>query len=122
MAPEAAGRLSLGDPVHFGRQLLPAARPLRRQHRRRRRPRRRQRAAIRAQSGDRAAGRCLVSIFPSTDIRYNFIRDEFFLPLNLEVGKSWGPVVASLEGGVGIIHGDHPPYDWKLEARLGFRF
>lgn len=67
-------------------------------------------------------GDAYVSIFPSTDIRYNFVRDEFFLPLNLEVGKSWGRIVASLEGGVGVISGDNPPYDWKLEFRLGFRF
>lgn len=67
-------------------------------------------------------GRAYFSIFPSADIRYDFERDEFFLPLNLEVGKSFGRVVASLEGGVGLISGENPPYDWKLEARIGFRF
>ena len=67
-------------------------------------------------------GEAYVSIFPSTDIRYNFVHDEFFLPLNLEAGKSWGRLVVSVEGGVGLISGDHPPYDWKLEGRMGLRF
>ncbi|HUD28029.1 MAG TPA: hypothetical protein VMQ93_04095, partial [Novosphingobium sp.] len=63
-----------------------------------------------------------VTIFPSTDIRYNFRTDAFFLPVNLEVGKQWGRVVASLEGGAAVISGDGAPYDWKLEARVGYRF
>lgn len=67
-------------------------------------------------------GEAYVSIFPSTDIRYNFVHDSFFLPANLEVGKQWGRVVASLEGGAKLIGDEHAPYDWKLEARLGVRF
>lgn len=67
-------------------------------------------------------GEAYVSIFPSTDIRYDFRTDELFVPVNLEVGKQWGRVVASLEGGAAVISGDEAPYDWKLEARLGYRF
>lgn len=67
-------------------------------------------------------GNAYVSFFPSTDIRYNFVRDELFVPINVEVGKEWGKLVASLEGGAGVIKGDHPPYDWKVEGRLGLRF
>lgn len=67
-------------------------------------------------------GRSYLSIFPSYDVRYNFVRDEFFVPLNLEVGKEWNRIVFSLEGAVGVIKGDRPPYDWKMEARVGFRF
>jgi hypothetical protein len=67
-------------------------------------------------------GRAYFSIFPSTDIRYNFEQDEFFLPLNLEVGKEWDRIVVSAEGGVGLISGERPPYDWKVEARVGLRF
>jgi len=63
-----------------------------------------------------------VSIFPSTDIRYNFVRNRFFLPANLEIGKSWGRVVGSLEGAAAVINGDEGPYKWKLEGRVGFRF
>jgi hypothetical protein len=67
-------------------------------------------------------GDAYLSIFPSTDIRYDFENDEFFLPLNLEVGKEWDRIVVSLEGGVGVISGDNAPYDWKLEGRVGLRF
>jgi len=67
-------------------------------------------------------GKAYVSLFPSTDIRYNFIHDELFIPLNMEVGKQWGSLVTSLEGGVGLTNGEHRPYDWKLDARIGIRF
>ena len=63
-----------------------------------------------------------VSFFPSTDIRYDFVRHQFFLPANIEVGKEWGRWVASVEGGKALIKGDRPPYDWKIEGRLGLRF
>lgn len=67
-------------------------------------------------------GDAYFSIFPSADIRYDFESDEFFLPLNLEIGKEWNRLVVSLEGGVGVIAGDSAPYDWKLEGRVGLRF
>ncbi|NYT42256.1 hypothetical protein HZY97_15900 [Sphingomonas sp. R-74633] len=67
-------------------------------------------------------GKAYFSIFPSTDIRYDFKTKSFFLPLNLEVGKKWGRLVTSLEGGVGLIEGNAAPYQWKVEARIGLRF
>lgn len=67
-------------------------------------------------------GKAYVSLFPSTDFRYNFIRHEFFAPVNLELGKQFGRIVTSIEGAVGVIEGDHPPYDWKVEARVGLSF
>lgn len=67
-------------------------------------------------------GDAYFSIFPSTDIRYNFERKTFFLPVDLEVGKEWGRFVASVEGAAGIISGNSPPYDWKAEVRIGYRF
>lgn len=63
-----------------------------------------------------------VSIFPSTDFRYDFTRDELFVPADIEVGKEWGRMVWSLEAAAGIIKEDHPLYDWKVETRLGWRF
>ena len=63
-----------------------------------------------------------ISFFPSADIRYNFVRDEWFVPVNVEVGKEWGRLVTSVEGAAGVIKGDHPPYDWKIEGRVGLRF
>lgn len=67
-------------------------------------------------------GKAYLSIFPSADIRYDFNSKSFFLPANLEVGKKWGRLVTSLEGGVGVIKGDADPYQWKVEARIGLRF
>jgi len=67
-------------------------------------------------------GEAYVSIFPSTDMRYNFVKNRFFLPANLEIGKSWGRVVGSVEGAAALINGDEGPYKWKLEGRVGFRF
>lgn len=67
-------------------------------------------------------GKTYVSIFPSADIRYDFVNDELFVPVDLEVGKEWGRIVASVEGAAGIVKDDHRPYDWKVETRLGYRF
>lgn len=63
-----------------------------------------------------------VSIYPSTDMRYDFERDEVFIPFDVEVGKEWGAWVASVEGSVGLVTEEHAPYDWKVEARLGRNF
>jgi hypothetical protein len=67
-------------------------------------------------------GEAYVSFFPSTDVRYDFRTKSFFLPANLEIGKKWGRLVTSLEGGVGVIKGDADPYQWKIEGRIGLRF
>ena len=64
-----------------------------------------------------------VSIFSSPDIRYNFVTDELFVPINVEFGKSIGRrLIVSLELGKSVIGGEHQPYDWKAEGRVGFRF
>lgn len=67
-------------------------------------------------------GEAYFSIFPSTDIRYNFKHKEFFLPIDLEVGKEWERLVVSLEGAAGVVSDEHAPYKWRLEARIGYRF
>jgi hypothetical protein len=64
-----------------------------------------------------------VTLFPSTEIRYDFITDSFFLPFNAQVGKLWGnQIITSLEGSAKMIGNRHAPYDWKIEARIGFLF
>lgn len=64
-----------------------------------------------------------LSFFPSPDIRYNFKTDEIFVPLNVEVGKSFGRrLIVSFEFGKSLIEGNEPPYRWKAEGRVGFRF
>ncbi|SEI76966.1 hypothetical protein SAMN05428950_101168 [Sphingomonas sp. OV641] len=64
-----------------------------------------------------------VTLFPSTEIRYDFIKDSFFLPFNAAVGKLWGgQIITSLEGSAKMIGDRDAPYDWKIEARVGFLF
>ncbi|WP_225207219.1 hypothetical protein [Novosphingobium huizhouense] len=64
-----------------------------------------------------------VTIYPSTEIRYDFVKDSFFLPFDAAVGKLWGgKIITSLEGSAKLI-GDHDaPYRYKVEARIGFLF
>jgi hypothetical protein len=63
------------------------------------------------------------TLFPSTDIRYDFIADDWFVPFNAMIGKLWGKsTVTSLEIGVPIYEGDAPLYQFKAEGRIGFFF
>lgn len=64
-----------------------------------------------------------VTLFPSTEIRYDFVKDSFFLPFNAQVGKLWGGgIITSLEGSAKLIGDRYRPYNWKIEARVGFLF
>jgi hypothetical protein len=64
-----------------------------------------------------------VTLFPSTDIRYNFIQREWFVPFNVEVGRQWSQnIVTSLELGVPIYREENPVYLFKLEGRLTMLF
>jgi hypothetical protein len=64
-----------------------------------------------------------VTLFPSTDIRYNFIQREWFVPFNVEVGRQWSRnIVTSLELGVPIYREENPVYLFKLEGRLTVLF
>jgi hypothetical protein len=63
-----------------------------------------------------------LSFFPSADIRYDLVRDKLFVPLDIEVGKSVGRLVVSVEVAKAIVHDDHAPYDWRAEGRVGIRF
>lgn len=64
-----------------------------------------------------------VTLFPSTDIRYNFVHQEWFVPFNIEIGKQWGRnIVTSLELGVPIYYEARPVYLFKLEGRLTMLF
>jgi len=61
--------------------------------------------------------------FPSTDVRYDFISREWFVPFNLEVGKVWNKsFLTGLEIGVPFFETAHPVYKYKIEAHVGFRF
>lgn len=64
-----------------------------------------------------------LTFYPSTDIRYNFVSDSWFVPLDVQIGKLWGGnIVTSLEAAVPLYKGDTPLYDFKIEARLGIFF
>ncbi len=68
-------------------------------------------------------GRAYLSFFPSNDIRYDFKRDGLFVPVNVEIGKEWKRVIVSLEGAKKVIStNDVRPYDWRIEARIGYRY
>lgn len=68
-------------------------------------------------------GRAYLSFFPSNDVRYDFKRDGLFVPINVEIGKEWKRVVVSLEGAKKVIStNDVQPYDWRVEARIGYRY
>lgn len=64
-----------------------------------------------------------LTLFPSTDIRYDFIANDWFVPFNAQIGKLWGKsTVTSFEFGVPLYEGDAPLYKFKAEGRIGFFF
>jgi hypothetical protein len=63
-----------------------------------------------------------LTLFPSTDIRYDLKQDELFIPFNVQIGKVFDRRIAtSLEVGVPIYSG-YDVYDFKAEARIGLFF
>jgi hypothetical protein len=63
------------------------------------------------------------TFFPSTDIRYDFIKQKWFVPFNAQIGKVWDKkIVTSLEIGVPIYTGGDALYKFKLEGRVGLFF
>jgi len=64
-----------------------------------------------------------ITFFPSTDIRYKFIRLEWFVPFNFEVRKQWNKVLMTgIEIGVPFFETPNPVYRFKIEAHIGLRF
>ena len=64
-----------------------------------------------------------VTLFPSTDLRYNFIRREWFVPFDFEMGKQWSDsLVTGLEVAAPLFDTPHPVYKFKIEGHIGFRF
>lgn len=64
-----------------------------------------------------------VTLYPSTDIRYNLVTRSWFVPFDIQFGKMWGKsVVTSLEFAAPIHSGASPLYKFKTEARLGIFF
>jgi hypothetical protein len=64
-----------------------------------------------------------VAIFPSTDIRYNFMTHEWFVPLDIEFAKQWTKgFLTGIEVGVPLFQTMSPLYKFKIEGHLAFRF
>lgn len=64
-----------------------------------------------------------LTLYPSTDIRYDFISRSWFVPFDAQAGKLWDRrIVTSLEIGVPIYEGASPLYKFKIEGRVGFFF
>lgn len=64
-----------------------------------------------------------VTLFPSSDIHYDFISESWFVPFDAQVGKLWAKsVVTSLEFAMPIYRGNAPLYDYKVAGRFGVLF
>jgi hypothetical protein len=64
-----------------------------------------------------------VTLFPSTDIRYNFMTHEWFVPLDVEIAKQWNSsFLTGIEFGVPMVETMSPLYKFKVEGHLAFRF
>jgi hypothetical protein len=64
-----------------------------------------------------------VTFFPSTDIRYNFMHREWFVPFDIEIGRE---INKSLQAGIELafpmLQGNFPVYKFKAEAHVTFLF
>jgi len=68
-------------------------------------------------------GDTFLTFFPSTDIRYNFISNSWFLPFEAQAGKLWDKkFVTSFKFSIPMHQGETPLYKLKLEARVGWFF
>ncbi len=64
-----------------------------------------------------------LTFYPPTDIRYELLKQSWFVPFDVLVGRLWGrSVVTSLEASVPIYYGAAPLHKYKIEARIGFFF
>jgi len=61
-----------------------------------------------------------LDFYPSSDIRYNFLTQKWFVPIDVQIGKriseSW---IASVETSWGLIK-DYYYYNFKVEFRIGY--
>jgi hypothetical protein len=64
-----------------------------------------------------------LAIFPSTDIRYNFMTRQWFVPFDVEFAKQWTKgFLTGIEIGVPLAETTNPLYKLKIEGHLAFRF
>jgi hypothetical protein len=64
-----------------------------------------------------------VTLFPSTDIRYDFMKQQWFVPLDLEIAKQWNSnFLTGVEIGVPLFETANPVYKFKIEGHIALRF
>ena len=64
-----------------------------------------------------------VALFPSTDIRYNFMTQEWFVPFDFEIAKQWNKkFLTGIEIGVPLFETKNPLYRLKVEGHIALRF
>jgi hypothetical protein len=63
------------------------------------------------------------ALFPSTDIRYNFMTREWFVPFDFEIAKQWNKnFLTGIEIGVPFFETTSPLYKFKIEGHIALRF
>jgi hypothetical protein len=63
------------------------------------------------------------ALFPSTDIRYNFMTREWFVPFDFEIAKQWNKhFLTGIEVGVPLFDTASPLYKFKIEGHIALRF
>jgi hypothetical protein len=64
-----------------------------------------------------------VTLFPSTDIRYDFMKQQWFVPFDLEIAKQWNSnFLTGVEIGVPLFETANPVYKFKIEGHIALRF
>jgi len=64
-----------------------------------------------------------LAFFRSTDIRYNFMIRQWFVPFDVEIAKQWNKsVLTGVEIGVPLFETTSPVYKFKIEAHMALRF
>jgi len=64
-----------------------------------------------------------MAFYPSTDIRYNFMTHEWFVPFDVEIAKQWNKhFLTGVEIGVPFFKTSSPLYKFKIEGHIALRF
>jgi hypothetical protein len=64
-----------------------------------------------------------VTLFPATDIRYDFMKQQWFVPFDLEIAKQWNRnFLTGVEIGVPLFETANPVYKFKIEGHIALRF
>ncbi len=62
-----------------------------------------------------------LTFLSNADIRYNFINNKWFMPIDVTYGKRWGDLITSIEVSYPIVD-DLDLYEFKTQLRVGYFF